>query len=163
MGEIKSTKQPPGMNLIYLPYADDIRTLQIEGQEDMKHCDVDSKEENDLITKAERVLTGDSRTGDGILLEGMMEPTNPALQKHYDALEALALAIGNDDGMDMDNQSDDDDEFVDEIAMNDAGMLHAAETEIDAFIASLELTAGPMEVAAPASRKRKAAGGADAG
>merc|ERR1739844_714104 len=67
--------------------------------------------------------------------------------------------MGNDDGMDMDNQSDEDDDFIDEIAMNDEGMLHSAEKEIDAFLASLELVAGPMEVAAPASRKRKAAGG----
>merc|ERR1719410_2489180 len=35
----------PGMHLIYLPYADDIRKVDVAGIENMKRCELDNKED----------------------------------------------------------------------------------------------------------------------
>uniref|UniRef100_A0A8C5N8V2 DNA helicase n=1 Tax=Gouania willdenowi TaxID=441366 RepID=A0A8C5N8V2_GOUWI len=66
---------PPGFNVIYLPYADDVRTL------DLPRCTSASQEQvdkmKDIVTKL-RFKYNDAFE-------------NPVIQKHYRNLEALAL------------------------------------------------------------------------
>jgi len=136
---------PPGMNMIYLPFADDIRKIDVDGQDEYKRCD--EKEDEELIEKSKGII-------DKLLLPEPPEPTNPALQRHYDALEALALEQGNNDNDD----EREDMEFVDEIKPADDQMIDAAKDEIDAFLQCLENKCGALEVveATKTTRKRKA-------
>uniref|UniRef100_A0A8C5GYQ7 DNA helicase n=1 Tax=Gouania willdenowi TaxID=441366 RepID=A0A8C5GYQ7_GOUWI len=67
---------PPGFNVIYLPYADDVRTL------DLPRCTSASQEQvdkmKDIVTKLRFKYKSDAFE-------------NPVIQKHYRNLEALAL------------------------------------------------------------------------
>ena len=85
----------------------------------------------------------------------MAEVSNPALQKHYDALEALALEEPFDE--------EGDHEVNDDIAADDETMLRAAEQHIDAFLDLLQQFGelGPSKK--KAATKRKRAGAANGG
>eukprot|EP00483_Globobulimina_turgida_P001551 UN01553 len=82
--ETNKQTAPPGMHMIFLPFADDIRKIDIEGAENFRRCDADEKEDEILIEKSKKII-------DKLTLMEPYEPSNPVLQKHYDALEALAL------------------------------------------------------------------------
>jgi len=68
--------RPPGMHVIFLPYADDIRNLKLEPT---------PIAEGDLVNKAKQVIHSMPARFDNTTFE------NPALQKHYATLQALAL------------------------------------------------------------------------
>jgi len=68
--------QPPGLQVIFLPYADDIRSLQFPPAE---------VADSDLILQAKKIVKN---------LSIQYEPSffeNPSLQYHYKSLQALAL------------------------------------------------------------------------
>ena len=67
---------PPGMHVILLPFADDIRSLRFEAQ---------PKANNDQIGKAKRLVKTLRIRFDSRNFE------NPSLQRHYANLQALAL------------------------------------------------------------------------
>ncbi|XP_008304591.1 X-ray repair cross-complementing protein 6 [Stegastes partitus] len=68
--------KPPGFNVIYLPYADDLRTL------DVPHCPAASQIQVDKMKEIVSKLRFKYR-GDAF--------ENPVIQQHYRNLEALAL------------------------------------------------------------------------
>jgi len=72
-----SQTQPPGFNLHFLPYADDIRKPTIPPM-------LSASGDQDLVRAAKKFIKA-------LHLKGLPEVMNPAIQKHYDILEALAL------------------------------------------------------------------------
>ena len=122
---------PSGLNMIFLPYADDIRSIDPPGIEEMKRADIETNENHEKLSKkCEEII-------DKLLIEEMPQPTNIQLQSHYDALEALALEQLNDND-DDDEDGDDDMKDLsntnDELMPDDEGMLDAAKTEIEEFL-----------------------------
>ena len=140
---------PPGMNMIFLPFADDIRKIQFKGQDQMEKVDIDNPKHQRLVEATKKII-------DKLLVEELHQPSNPQLQKHYDALEALALEqIGDDE----DDEKYDDNNFEDEIMPNDEELMEVAKEEIDEFLKLLEEfkdlgTMGSSNTTT--SRKRKA-------
>jgi ATP-dependent DNA helicase 2 subunit 1 len=80
LDEDGSQMTPPGFHLIYLPYADDIRELTIEPV---------TKASQEQIVKAKKLVKSLRIKFDSRNFE------NPALQKHYAAIQALALEREN--------------------------------------------------------------------
>ncbi|XP_022137914.1 ATP-dependent DNA helicase 2 subunit KU70 isoform X2 [Momordica charantia] len=78
--------EPPGMNMLYLPYADDIRHVE----ELHPDPDVASKATDDQIKKAAALIKRIDLKDFSVC-----QFANPALQRHYAVLQALAL--GEDD------------------------------------------------------------------
>ncbi|KAL6970860.1 ATP-dependent DNA helicase II subunit 1, partial [Sarracenia purpurea var. burkii] len=104
--------EPPGMHMIYLPYADDIRQIE------ELHSDINSetpRANDDQINKATALM----RRID--LKEfSVCQFANPALQRHYAVLQALAL--------DEDEMPEIKDETVpDEEGMARTGVVNALE------------------------------------
>eukprot|EP01083_Nonionella_stella_P019293 53632_1 len=130
--------QSAGMHMIHLPFADDIRKIDIDGMNKMKRCN--KKEDDALLDQCGQII-------EILTCPDLSQPTNPVLQKHYDALEAIAL--------DMD-EDDEEDVFLDEIEPDDEGMLQAAEREIDALLESIAIRCGAEEEKVKPTRKRKA-------
>eukprot|EP00741_Cyanophora_paradoxa_P000203 tig00000402_g197.t1 len=79
---------PPGFHIIYLPFADDIRKLNVE---DGPKATTDQVDKAKKVIKAFTLAEFDCRNFD-----------NPALQRHYDVLQAEAL----DEGIREDNSFD---------------------------------------------------------
>ncbi|ETO14729.1 hypothetical protein RFI_22640 [Reticulomyxa filosa] len=66
------------MHVIFLPYADDIRKVPLASNAPR------ATSQPQLITKAKKVI-------DALQFGTVPQPSNPALQRHFDALQALAL------------------------------------------------------------------------
>ena len=96
---------PPGMHVIYLPYADDIREIDLEET---------PKAEEEHIAKAKQLVKTLRIRFDSTQFE------NPALQRHYAALQALAL------------DKDELEETDDYVVPDDEGMAKFRDV-IDAF------------------------------
>jgi ATP-dependent DNA helicase 2 subunit 1 len=75
--------QPPGFHVIYLPYADGFRKLTVEKPKDAKEAD------EQMISVAKKIAKKINFNFDSMNFD------NPALQKHYAALQALALERKN--------------------------------------------------------------------
>lgn len=145
--------QAPGMHVIYLPYADDIRRIVLEDGE-RKRCDLECEESGEdmgkLVKKAEIIV-------DSLTLPEMPYPSNPVLQQHFDALEILALE--EDGKMDEDDFGEED-----EIAMKDEDMQSLAADGIKSFLEDLNGIACNSllnEVFVGGGRKRAFGGGSD--
>ncbi len=74
---------PPGCHVVPLPYADDVRALKMEPQ---ARCLADGPEEHAAVTAARSIVR---RVNLGEFTCSLFE--NPALRKHFAAVEALAL------------------------------------------------------------------------
>ncbi|GAB4821601.1 hypothetical protein N2152v2_008647 [Parachlorella kessleri] len=90
--------QPPGFNMVYLPYADDIR----------------EPEQNTTFTggNARPEVTPEQMEAAEALIEALPMPgfrsgafANPALQRHYEVLEALALREEPPDVADLEDET----------------------------------------------------------
>jgi len=88
-----SQTQPPGFHLHFLPYADDIRKPSIPPMRSAQG------EDEDLIPRAKKVIKA-------LQLKALPEFMNPAVQRHYDVLEALALEEELKDGDTVDETMD---------------------------------------------------------
>ena len=154
--DTKQQLQPPGMNMIFLPYADDIRKVEPDGVEQMKRCDVSNQQHAMLIEKAKKVV-------DKLLLTDLNQPSNPKLQKHYDALELLALEQLDETEEKKDGDIEED-IFVDEIKPDNEGMFNIAKTEIEEYLDTLSNFGGLVSSDnGTRSRKRAAADGNNTG
>lgn len=74
--ELGRVVTPPGMHMVFMPYADDIRNLQFEKS---------ATANVDLVVQAKKVVSSLAIQWQRNSIE------NPTLQKHYAALQALAL------------------------------------------------------------------------
>ncbi|KAF8388525.1 hypothetical protein HHK36_027200 [Tetracentron sinense] len=137
--------EPPGMHMIYLPYSDDIRHAE-EARE--LHVDVDAatpRATDDQIKKACALL----RRVD-LKDFSVCQFANPALQRHYAVLQALAL--------EEDEMPDTKDETVpDEEGMARPGIVNALE-EFKASVYGENHDQEEVDSVLPseASKKRKA-------
>lgn len=133
--------EPPGMHMIYLPYSDDIRNIE------ELHTDTNGmpRANNDQIKKANALMKRID------LKEfSVCQFSNPALQRHYAMVQALAL------------EEDELPEVKDETAPDEEGMSRPGvvktleEFKVDVYGENYEEenegTAKPSE----ASKKRKA-------
>ncbi|XP_020526581.1 ATP-dependent DNA helicase 2 subunit KU70 isoform X2 [Amborella trichopoda] len=139
--------EPPGMHMIYLPYCNDIRSI-----EELQNHDSDTipRATDDQIEKAMAVMKKLDLKEFSI-----SQFANPALQRHYALLQVLAL------GDDVDELPEINDETLpDEEGMRRPGVVNALEgfkaavygENHDAEEAALEATKSGGE----ASKKRKA-------
>ncbi|KAF3773129.1 ATP-dependent DNA helicase 2 subunit [Nymphaea thermarum] len=137
--------EPPGMHMIYLPFSDDIRhveELQMDDEDNIPHATDDQVKSATSLLK--RVDLRDF---------SVCQFANPALQRHYAILQALAL------GEDEDLPDVKDETMPDEEGMSKPGIVSA----LDAFKVSVygenhdleEATAGKSSTS-EASKKRKA-------
>ena len=109
-------EKPPGFHVIFLPYGDDIRKINLDGHK-MRVIDEETNEnDKNLYTKACEII-------DTFTFKDLPEPCNPVLQKHYQNLEALAL------DEDTNNTT-----FEDEIQPNDDAMIDKAAELIEEFL-----------------------------
>ncbi|XP_020227085.1 ATP-dependent DNA helicase 2 subunit KU70 [Cajanus cajan] len=76
--------EPPGMHMIYLPYSDDIRLVEERYSDSSGMV---TKASDDQIKKAADLIKRIDLKGFSVC-----QLTNPALQRHYAVLQALALA-----------------------------------------------------------------------
>eukprot|EP00484_Ammonia_sp_Unknown_P026483 CAMPEP_0197030270 /NCGR_PEP_ID=MMETSP1384-20130603/9537_1 /TAXON_ID=29189 /ORGANISM="Ammonia sp." /LENGTH=685 /DNA_ID=CAMNT_0042459585 /DNA_START=33 /DNA_END=2090 /DNA_ORIENTATION=- len=166
--------QPPGLNMIFLPFADDIRKVDVDGLEHMKRVEPTRNAQHaQLVTKCkamikrlrldrhpddEEVDPDLEREADAMELEF---PCNPQLQTHYDALELLALEQGGDA-----DDAQQEQVVKDEIKMDEATMDEYARKEMEEYMAALQalddvdFDGGDVAESKPrASRKRKAEDG----
>eukprot|EP00485_Elphidium_margaritaceum_P001641 CAMPEP_0202690952 /NCGR_PEP_ID=MMETSP1385-20130828/5809_1 /ASSEMBLY_ACC=CAM_ASM_000861 /TAXON_ID=933848 /ORGANISM="Elphidium margaritaceum" /LENGTH=693 /DNA_ID=CAMNT_0049346293 /DNA_START=27 /DNA_END=2108 /DNA_ORIENTATION=- len=174
---------PNGMQMIFLPFADDIRKVEVKGQEDMKRCQpMDNAQHAILMNKCKNLIDRLVPTRYRDMADGEMEdefPCNPVLQKHYDALEALALEQVDDaehggkqkqnpdHNQNSQDDNDDNDEcmqdaFVDEIEPDQEEMEKIAAQELAELLAALDACddiddAKEAESKPKNSRKRAAA------
>ncbi|TYI96184.1 hypothetical protein E1A91_D01G053400v1 [Gossypium mustelinum] len=135
--------EPPGMHMIYLPYADDIRDdeeIFPDTEEDAPRADEDQIQKAAALIK--RIYVKDFSA---------FQFANPALQRHYAVLQALALA------------EDDIPETIDETAPDEEGLTRPAVVRAaEAFKHSVygdsydEESDMGKEKMSEASRKRKA-------
>ncbi|KAK8648316.1 hypothetical protein V6N13_129073 [Hibiscus sabdariffa] len=136
--------EPPGMHMIYLPYSDDIRDEEEifpDTEDDAPRADEDQIQKAAALIK--RIYVKDFST---------LQFANPALQRHYAVLQALAL------------EEDDIPETVDETAPDEEGLARPAVVKsIEEFKLSVygdnydeESDNLGKEKAGEASRKRKA-------
>ncbi|TYH86590.1 hypothetical protein ES332_D01G054700v1 [Gossypium tomentosum] len=135
--------EPPGMHMIYLPYADDIRDdeeIFPDTEEDAPRADEDQIQKAAALIK--RIYVKDFSA---------FQFANPALQRHYAVLQALALA------------EDDIPETIDETASDEEGLTRPAVVRAaEAFKHSVygdsydEESDMGKEKMSEASRKRKA-------
>ncbi|XP_031481658.1 ATP-dependent DNA helicase 2 subunit KU70 isoform X2 [Nymphaea colorata] len=137
--------EPPGMHMIYLPFSDDIRhveELQMDDEDNIPHATDDQVKSATSLLK--RVDLRDF---------SVCQFANPALQRHYAILQALAL------GEDEELPDVKDETMPDEEGMSKPGIVSA----LDAFKVSVygenhdleEATAGKSSTS-EASKKRKA-------
>lgn len=68
--------QPPGMNMVFLPYADDMRNLRFEP------TPIATEE---LIVEAKKIV-------EKLTVKGLPRVSNPTLQHHYRVIQAIALS-----------------------------------------------------------------------
>lgn len=138
--------EPPGMHMIYLPFSDDIR------QAEELHMAVDStvpKATDDQIKKASVLLKRVDLKGFSVC-----QFANPALQRHYAVLQALALG--------EDEMPDTKDETVpDEVGMARPGVVNALDDfKVAVYGETHDQEEAKHEAAKPtasdASKKRKA-------
>ncbi|XP_040930758.1 ATP-dependent DNA helicase 2 subunit KU70 isoform X2 [Gossypium hirsutum] len=135
--------EPPGMHMIYLPYSDDIRDdeeIFPDTEEDAPRADEDQIQKAAALIK--RIYVKDFSA---------FQFANPALQRHYAVLQALALA------------EDDIPETIDETAPDEEGLTRPAVVKAaEAFKLSVygdsydEESDMGKEKMSEASRKRKA-------
>ncbi|XP_040942783.1 ATP-dependent DNA helicase 2 subunit KU70 [Gossypium hirsutum] len=135
--------EPPGMHMIYLPYSDDIRDdeeIFPDTEEDAPRADEDQIQKAAALIK--RIYVKDFSA---------FQFANPALQRHYAVLQALALA------------EDDIPETTDETAPDEEGLTRPAVVRAaEAFKHSVygdsydEESDMGKEKMSEASRKRKA-------
>lgn len=108
--EIGAQTRPAGMNLIILPFADDIRRLPHDGELEPA--------ESELVDKAKTIIAK-------LTISGGFDPEafqNPALQRHYASLQALAL-----------DQEIDEEDLKDDVMPDGARMQKRAGALIDEF------------------------------
>lgn len=141
------------MQIIYIQLNINNRKVEFKGQDEMERVDMDDPKHLDLIAKSKKII-------DKLTVEEVYQPSNPQLQRHYDALEALALEQLNDD----DNDEDDEkylNNLEDEIMPNDEEFMNLAKNEIEDFVKTIEEEFSDLGVmgsaVAPKARKRKAA------
>lgn len=121
--------------MILLCFLSIFRKCEVEGLDEMKRCDPSENAQHGKLVDAAKKLV------DVLTAEDLPEVSNPVLQKHYDALEALAL-------------EEKEGEFVDDIKANDEEMCKVAEREIDGFLNLMELFGGLGATKKTAKRKR---------
>ncbi|OAY84951.1 ATP-dependent DNA helicase 2 subunit KU70, partial [Ananas comosus] len=92
--------EPPGMHMIYLPYSDDIRHIE---EDHMAADDNASRATDEQIKKASALLRRIDLKNFSVC-----QFTNPALQRHYGILQALAL--GEDEMPDIEDETVPDEE-----------------------------------------------------
>nr|CAD1841719.1 unnamed protein product [Ananas comosus var. bracteatus] len=92
--------EPPGMHMIYLPYSDDIRHIE---EDHMAADDNASRATDEQIKKASVLLRRIDLKNFSVC-----QFTNPALQRHYGILQALAL--GEDEMPDIKDETVPDEE-----------------------------------------------------
>lgn len=86
LDEIGTQIKAPGFNMIILPFADDIRHLRFNGDDDESEKEA-IVANHDQIDKAKALISK-------LILPGRFNPDsfdNPVLQRHYANLQALAL------------------------------------------------------------------------
>uniref|UniRef100_A0A0D9WWA0 ATP-dependent DNA helicase 2 subunit KU70 n=1 Tax=Leersia perrieri TaxID=77586 RepID=A0A0D9WWA0_9ORYZ len=135
--------EPPGMHMIYLPYSDDVRYPE----EVHLTSDVVPHATDDQIKKASNLLRRIDLKNFSVC-----QFANPALQRHYGILEALAL--GEDEMPDVKDET-----LPDEEGLARPGVLKAIE-EFKASVYGENYDQEEAEAAAAkagASKKRKAA------
>ncbi|XP_021867381.1 ATP-dependent DNA helicase 2 subunit KU70 [Spinacia oleracea] len=144
--EIISTRgqiEPPGMHMIYLPYCDDIRNTE------ELHMDVTfttPRASNEEIQKAVALMKRvDLRDF------SVCQFSNPALQKHYAVLQALALE--EDEIPEIKDET-----LPDEEGMARPGIVNAVE-EFKLAVYGEKYEEGESNNISEASRKRKAIAG----
>lgn len=124
--------QAPGMNLIFLPYADDIRSLRF---------DPTPIATPQLIDDAKKVVAK-------LTVKSLPRISNPVLQKHYRVIQAIAL----------EEEPPQEDEFEDALLPDTEGMAkYAPLIQKWASDARALGEAAQAEAEPPAARKRKAA------
>jgi ATP-dependent DNA helicase 2 subunit 1 len=125
--------QAPGMNLIFLPYADDIRKLRFEPTPIAT---------DQLIQDAKKVVAK-------LTVKSLPHISNPVLQRHYRVIQAIAL--------EEEPPAEDED-----LLMPDAeGMAKYAPLIQQLATDTRTLGEAAQEEAEPVSRKRKTAASGD--
>lgn len=130
--ETKQQEKPNGIHIIFLPFADDIRKIVVPNHVrvfDLNNQDSNENNNNDnnndnnnnkgdlIVHKAKEIIDKLE-----IKAENYSAPANPVLQKHYDALEAIAL-----------EEDINENDFVDEIMPNDEHLIQMAGDAIEEF------------------------------
>ncbi|KQK20547.1 hypothetical protein BRADI_1g55250v3 [Brachypodium distachyon] len=134
--------EPPGMHMIYLPYSDDVRypeEVHLTSGDAPRGTDEQIKKASNLLRRTE------------LKNFSVHDFANPALQKHYGILEALAL--GEDEMPDIKDET-----LPDEEGMARPGIVKAIE-EFKASVFGENYDQEEAEAAASkagASKKRKA-------
>jgi len=116
--ETKIQVKPPGINLIILPFSEELRSLKDEDA-GLQPA------EPDLVDKAKEIIAKLTITG-GFDPESFQ---NPALQRHYASLQALAL-----------DQEMDEGDLKDSVKPDTALMQKRAGPLIDEFVAMIPAT-----------------------
>lgn len=128
--------KPPGMHIIVLPFADELRSLNYDGELETA--------EPELVDKAKEIVSK-------LTISGGFDPEafeNPVLQRHYASLQALAL-----------DQELEEEDLKDTIKPDAVRMQKRAGAMINDFISMLP--AVEESAAAKPARKRAAAADAD--
>merc|ERR1719295_1389038 len=142
--ETQSQLEPPGMHMVFLPFADDLRKCDIAGLSEMKRCDpLEDENDCELVDSAKELV-------EKLTATELPSVTNPVLQKHYDALEALAL----DEKVDEEK----DGEFVDDIKADHEAMEDVASESIANFLRLIGSRGGMAASKKKGTSKRKRGG-----
>lgn len=129
LNEYGAQEQAPGMHMIFLPFADDIRSLVLDPTAIADDAKVKAAS-HDLIKAIQIDVEDDTFS-------------NPYLQKHYAALQALAL-------------DEDVPDFVDDDLMPDYEGFKTKQDKLTAYKEAVKSIVPEPVAPAPKSRKRKA-------